>query len=531
MQKLVLSAIKVIDTKYYFDFTDIVNDREKLSLVIDGFYKALAEFECDTVIGSGYGGAQLCGALVARYPEFNSIIVRSTPHKKQWGRQVEGDLSLAKRIVILDDAIFTGESIKELVKIIGEHKSKIVGCVVLYDDWRPLGTRQMQYELFPIKWLVGRRELGLTRDAIPEKEEGLLISKQPLDSKQLRWADYEGNQSAWKMKSVPTIYQGLIINATDRYMVRAYDLVSGEQKWEVRFPGHDRKRRIEKGIIQDISVAADGYLYVGAYDGSIRKIDPLSGAVKYTILISSSNHSTPVYIKALNAFVVNGETYEDRARCGSGFTSMHDAETGKTLWKFQHPDYPPATPCVHDELIYTSANDGSNICLDFSGKLLWKFFSRAEVKGKPLVKQGYLYFIDNQGWLYKLDRLTGQLIWERRASTNGWLITPVWHAGCIVVWDGLLTRGSCIYGFNEDGEREWISSLRSPVAGVAQVSADEMLVVSENTKMAYFKGNTKHWETNYGVSASLASAPAVSVTDGAIALNMRQGGLQVYNIK
>ena len=148
----------------YFDFTSIINSIH-LSNIAEQLYRKISKFNPDAIIGFGYGGTQLCGAITALFG-IPSIIVRTFPHQKQ-NRQIEGDIDTPKRIVIIDDAIYSGDSIRAMLQIIGDKVSKIVGAGVIYDDWRPLGTCQIEQSLWPIISLVNKKDISYTRDATP----------------------------------------------------------------------------------------------------------------------------------------------------------------------------------------------------------------------------------------------------------------------------------------------------------------------------------------------------------------------------
>ncbi len=46
----------------------------------------------------------------------------------------------------------------------------------------------------------------------------------------------------------------------------------------------------------------------------------------------------------------------------------------------------------------------------------WEFDTAGDVIATPIFEDGYLYFPDSEGWLYKVNSLTGALVWSRQIS-------------------------------------------------------------------------------------------------------------------
>lgn len=519
-------------TGFIYDFTYITNDPKLLPFIIDRFYELAQEFNCDTVLGSGYGGAQLCSAFVARYPQFRSVIVRSAPHPKQENRQIEGEISRADRIIILEDAVFFGSALRTVLRTLDPvDAAKVVACLAIFDSWHQTGTRQLEQHAFPIRSLVRRHDIGLTRDAQPlTPKTELAIQQFPLSPKNLRWADYEGNSSHWWMKSAPCIHEGRVYNVVDSYRVTSYDLKTGDIVWEHILPGRERKAT-DKGMTQDLCVAADRHLYVGSYDGSVTKFG-LDGKVQWQVTVDTSVHATPVYCSDEKCVIVNTELWQTQAQRGGGHLHCLDAVTGAVRWKYRYQDFPPSTVRVHDGFIYATANDGFVGKFDMAGQLLWSTTTDGEVKNHGLVVEDSLYLADNRGRLYRFDIETGKRRWVIKAASASWLVPPTLYQGLIVVWDSL-TSGDWHMQFYDpkSGRRKAMLKFRDSVASANVVNDEEMLVVSASGQLSYLRGLNKEWENMYGPgSCTLASRVAFDPESRTLALNFRSGGLHVYNV-
>lgn len=518
---------------FYYDFTHIINDKAVLPLIAAHIHQILLEFKCDTIIGHGYGGAQLCAAIIAAYPEFNSLIVRDSPHPTQ-ARQIEGNFNKANRVVFVDDAMFSGGTVDKLKAILTANQfSKICGIAVLYDDWRPDGTRRVeqQYRL-KVKSAVRRHDIGLTRDAamdLPiEAYDNLLIHKTNFAAAALAFADYtSANVTDWGMASVPLFHDHILINATDNYNITAYDTRTFEIAWEIRSKGGVPNRAsTTKGIVQELSIAEDGYLYIAAYDGSVKKIEPLTGEVIWETKINDYIHATPIYKN--DKLYLNTESWNYDTQRGGGKLFCVDAISGIPVWFHRHDDFPPSSVLVHNERIYATANDGTFTCFSIDGELIWQRVLPAEAKLPAIEYNGFLYILNIAGWLFKYS-LDGERIWSVRASTQGWQVFMKVYQGLIVTYSH---SNNHLHGFNPvTGGREWISKLRSPAVGLCMLGPDDMLVGSKLTHVAYYHKLDKIWELNASIpGAKLASSLAVNKDMTQIAFNMQTGGLQVYNI-
>jgi outer membrane protein assembly factor BamB len=526
-EKIVKSAIFFLPKRLYYDFTSIVNDGEDLREIIESLYQLVRSYDGNTVVGSGYGGAQLCSALVAAHPELRSVIIRSIPHEKQFNRRVEGKISAATRAVFVDDAIYQGNTLRDTLSALGNDAQKVIGAAVLYDGWEYRGTKQIEQQFFPVRSVVNRRDVGLTRDALGSGS--CQIKKHVRKASSLLWADYDGNRSHWKMKSSPTIYQETLINAIDSYSLRGYDLLSGDQTWEYIF--HGRDVQTSKGIVQDLKVSIDGFLYVASYDGTVVKLDPLSGKLEWVVKLDMYIHATPVYDNG--RLVINTEEWQPEFSRGGGHVRCISANDGRPIWSYQHADYAPSTVSISKGKVFATANDSSIICLDLdTGELEWRTGLDAPSKSPALVHQDSVYLIDLGGKLYRIDHHSGEILKTvNKAVSSGWLVRPVMHDGMIVVYDSTDPAGQYMCGYDPTTfARCWITKLRSACVGTILLSNHEMLVASMETELAYFNGREKIWEIKGIPGCKLASSPVYCNKHDLIAYNMYTGGLQVYKI-
>ena len=124
----VLTSGRHSDT--YFQCAKVLQYPEYLTL----FSRIIAEhFEneiIDTVISPAIGGV-VVGTDVGRQLGLKTIFTERKDGKMKLRRGFE--IEKGERILIVEDVLTTGGSIKEVIEIVGEHKGKIVGVGLVVD--------------------------------------------------------------------------------------------------------------------------------------------------------------------------------------------------------------------------------------------------------------------------------------------------------------------------------------------------------------------------------------------------------------
>jgi outer membrane protein assembly factor BamB len=114
---------------------------------------------------------------------------------------------------------------------------------------------------------------------------------------------------------------------------------------------------------------------------------------------------------------------------GSKATYAYEPETGREIWRLEHPDWHSAgaTPVIGDGLIYICPGFGRGAILavrpDGQGVLgqdhiAFKITKNAPDKQSPLLVDGLLYFIDATGFGSCVDAKTGAEVWRQRIAPN-----------------------------------------------------------------------------------------------------------------
>ncbi|MCL6591015.1 MAG: PQQ-binding-like beta-propeller repeat protein [Firmicutes bacterium] len=146
---------------------------------------------------------------------------------------------------------------------------------------------------------------------------------------------------------------------------------------------------------------------------------------------------------------------------GSGTTLLAlDADTGKTLWKYEATGVIDSTPAVDAGIVYFGTNGNMVYALNrFSGNPVWKFGAKGAVVSSPAVGEKFIIFGDTAGVMYCLEKATGNLIWTY--YTGGSITSsPAYASGEIYIGVSNGLNGT-LYKFSDYGIPLW----KVPVPG------------------------------------------------------------------
>ncbi len=155
------------------------------------------------------------------------------------------------------------------------------------------------------------------------------------------------------------------------------------------------------------SIAADGTLYVGSYDGSFYALNP-SGSVKWKRAVGVAG-TTP-------AIGANGVVY-----FGSDDHNVYalKASDGSTQWVQRTGEIVRSSPAIADDgTVYIGGSDAKLYAFDgASGAVKWTRAMGRDVQSSPaLDTDGNLYVGSLDGFLYALEPYTGGVLWLKNGG-------------------------------------------------------------------------------------------------------------------
>jgi len=246
---------------------------------------------------------------------------------------------------------------------------------------------------------------------------------------------------------VPVEYEGQIFTTESNGRVACYDAVRGSLRWDIKLDA-----RLSSG-----AGAANGLLVVGSEDGELFGLDTQRGDIKWRTPLSSEILSAPqITADKVIVSIGDGKVVALDARTGQriwvssntvpalslrgggrpvvageriivGFASGHLAafnlHNGKRLWEtavavsrgrseIERLVDIDSTPRVFDNMIYTVTYQGQIAALTLdNGQIVWS--REASSYADIAIDENHVYYSDNSGELWALDRTSGATLWRQ----------------------------------------------------------------------------------------------------------------------
>lgn len=267
------------------------------------------------------------------------------------------------------------------------------------------------------------------------------IKKLKMDGEEL-WK--HNVKTEWDVE--PVAYNGVIYfstNQEEKGRVVAIDTDIGEEKWKSEFDfsvGHsvyaDSNRilvRSKNGYIYALDsengktlwkfktgnervsaldvpyIITDGVLYTGSSDKYLYAIELESGKEMWKIEIGNLVYGPIAAEGNIICFSTDGN-----------YVLAIDIREKKEVLKYAFEEGQPPYPFINNSVVYLKGGDGLNASLSAldinTGNTIWKYNTKRQVEGLPVIKDGLMYFGGKddkyQGHLYAIDIKTGKEKWS-----------------------------------------------------------------------------------------------------------------------
>ena len=246
---------------------------------------------------------------------------------------------------------------------------------------------------------------------------------------------------------VPVEYDGQIFTTESNGRIACYDALRGTFRWDIKLDA-----RFSAG-----AGAGNSVLVVGSEDGELFGLDTQSGNIRWRTPLSSEILAAPqitgdkvivsigdgkvvaLDVRTGQRIWVSSNTVPALSLRGSGrpvvagervvvgFASGHVAafnlHNGKRLWEtpvavsrgrseIERLVDVDSTPQVLDNMIYTVTYQGQIAALTLeSGQIVWSREASSYVD--IAIDERHVYFSDNSGELWALDRISGATLWRQ----------------------------------------------------------------------------------------------------------------------
>jgi outer membrane protein assembly factor BamB len=180
--------------------------------------------------------------------------------------------------------------------------------------------------------------------------------------------------------------------------VTALDATDGHEVWSTTVGMGEDFLDVDADLQYDA-----GTLYVAAFHGGVRALDPLSGETLWTSAVEGVNRM------ALTARAL--------VLAGPRQVVAVSRSDGKVRWRFSFPSGNASTPVVHRGRVLVSSDRGAVYVLSFSdGRPLQYYGGRPGFTSAPAVWGDMLFLLSNGGTLHALSDGFGGIMAARRVE-------------------------------------------------------------------------------------------------------------------
>lgn len=258
-------------------------------------------------------------------------------------------------------------------------------------------------------------------------------------------------------------------------------------------------------VLSSPAIAADGAIYVGAYDANLYAINP-NNTEKWTYATGGSIYASP-------ALAADGTVY-----VGSGDGKLYaiNSNTGILRWVYDTGRWIMSSPAIApDGTVYVGNIQGQVYAINYNGTLKWTFSTGDWIESSPaLAPDGTIYIGSWDKKLYALNPY-GTLKWV-------YLTTGRISSSPAIGADGTIYVGSLdkyLYAVNPDGSLKWKYLTGGEVWSSPALGPDGTIYVGSDDHYLYAlnpaDGSPK-WAydaTETGAAEnSIRSSPAIDAT-------------------
>ena len=413
------------------DMREDIFDPFYANIIAELFMKWIEDYRSDYVAGLAITGGFIASQLVLlshmKGLPIEGLYIRKEPKVNGLQKQIEGPLRKNSTVIIVDDAINSGNSALEAIKLLAEERCLTVAFLSIL-NFEGKGVKHLKEFNIPLHYLFTIEELCLKTPG--EGEHPGLYS--------LAWQAGSIRSGCYnKIPSSSPVVAGKRIFAGSDFSSCLSIYFSGVLDWFLNLENLEP--------VLTTPLYSDGRVYFSSSSGFLYCCDG-KGSIIWKIRTGEFTDTFSPVISSGGELIFTGGTSQD----GSGVLISLDPLDGHTLWKFSVEKGIVSSPAIFEDCVIISTNDGTVYCITLTGCEKWVFKSSGNMISGIAPDKGCGYFF-SEGSLYSIDIFTAKELWKKKLSSLAYT-TPV------IYGNRLIASGSSdyVYCFNKlNGEILW----------------------------------------------------------------------------
>lgn len=449
--------------KWIFNIRQICLDADFLNLVVEIFWDIFDEKYPFQVGGQELTAVPLVAAIALhgsrKGKPINGFVIRKSRKTSRGSKIIEGDLN-SEKIILIDDAVSTGQTMMYGVKVINKIGKKVETVFSLLECAGGMSLKTFQKYGLDFKYLLNLEDFDL---AMPE------IESIKSDFREIwHFASPDPNYSHPIPKSAPVIDETNIYFGSDSGIFWALAQNDGAALWKfkVGYPVNGKS-------IFSTPAIDNTKVYFGSYDGNVYALDKSSGSLIWKFSDADFIGSSPAISLDLGFLFIGLEFGLFRKQ--GGIAAIR-TDTGKKVWDFRMPEYVHGSPayCPEKRVVAIGGNDHCAYLFDAKkGKLKWKFKTEGEIKASFEfdAKRNLVLFGSFDNNLYAVDIDSGEL--RGKFETKDYIYsTPKIHRGDVY----FTSTDKNLYSVNLDsGKLNWQFTAGGRIFSSPEIINDKIL--------------------------------------------------------
>lgn len=383
--------------KWIFDLREVILTPEGSRLASSLIYEKIKDIDFDAVGGPSIAAEPLTASLIMHFynkeRKVNGFIVRKQPNNFGLRKKVEGPVRRGDKVVLIDDALNSGNSKFDAIEALNREGLQVVKIVTLLDFFKS-GHHRLKEEGYSVDYIFTPEDFGLEmnktynyRKLSPlteikktdEKENVIRKINQVLDNE---ISDFK-------------LHGNLILATFKDGSVFCFNQKDYSVKWS-----------LELGE----SIPAPIFI-----DGDVALISASSGLKRSKLFFISVEKGNILKTINMSGMICSAPfLYENNYLLGSDDKKLYciDKKTMKINWSFETDGAVNTNPAIDTitDTIYIGSADGYVYALDLSGKLQWKKHI-GKIKSNPLLNGNKLIVSSDINVIFCLDKNNGNLFW------------------------------------------------------------------------------------------------------------------------